>query len=163
MTKWIAVLPVCAWLHRIMVKTIPYLRSLAHLTREGVSVAGIRDSLTAIGMNSATFEMSFKQWFSAEELCRHWANGGKGIVVVVEPNEDFYQKTAIKERHSLRDFARKYILPYKAQLIQALELLALQYEEPLNQYLLLIERLNIISIKVRLANCEEIPWQQRQY
>ena len=143
---------------------LSYLRSLAHLTREGVSVAGIRDSLTAIGMNSATFEMSLeqlytdcplpailywdqnhfvvleklkgrsaqkarykianpafgKQWFSAEELCRHWSNGGKGIVVAVEPNEDFYQKTAIKERHSLRDFARKYILPYKAQLIQSL-------------------------------------------
>lgn len=46
---------------------------------------------------------------------------------------------------------------YKVQLIQALELLSLQYEEPLNQYLLLIERLNIISTKVRLANCEEIP------
>ena len=143
---------------------LSYLRSLAHLTREGVSVAGIRDSLTAIGMNSATFEMSLeqlytdcplpailywdqnhfvvleklkgqsaqkarykianpafgKQWFSAEELCRHWSNGGKGIVVAVEPNKDFYQKTAIKERHSLRDFARKYILPYKAQLIQSL-------------------------------------------
>lgn len=186
---------------------LSYLRSLAHLTREGVSVAGIRDSLTAIGMNSATFEMSLeqlytdcplpailywdqnhfvvleklkgrsaqkarykianpafgKQWFSAEELCRHWSNGGKGIVVAVEPNEDFYQKTAIKERHSLREFARKYILPYKAQLIQALELLSLQYEEPLNQYLLLIERLNIISTKVRLANYVEIPWQQRLY
>lgn len=59
-----------------------------------------------------------KQWFSAEELCRHWSNGGKGIVVAVEPNKDFYQKTAIKERHSLRDFARKYILPYKAQLTE---------------------------------------------
>lgn len=46
---------------------------------------------------------------------------------------------------------------YKVQLIQALELLSLQYEEPLNQYLLLIERLNIISTKVRLANCEKIP------
>jgi hypothetical protein len=100
---------------------LSYLRSLAHLTREGVSVAGIRDSLTAIGMNSATFEMSLeqlytdrplpailywdqnhfvvleklkgrsaqkarykianpafgKQWFSAEELCRHWSNGGR--------------------------------------------------------------------------------------
>lgn len=83
--------------------------------------------------------------------------------MAVEPNEDFYQKTAIKERHSLRDFARKYILPYKTQLILALELLALQYEEPFNQYLLLIERLNIISIKVRFANHKEIPWQQRLY
>lgn len=43
---------------------LSYLRSLAHLTREGVSVAGIRDSLTAIGMNSATFEMSLEQLYT---------------------------------------------------------------------------------------------------
>lgn len=37
---------------------LSYLRSLAHLTREGVSVAGIRDALKEIGMESATFEMT---------------------------------------------------------------------------------------------------------
>lgn len=43
---------------------LSYLRSLAHLTREGVSVAGIRDSLTAIGMNSATFdEYANQHWY----------------------------------------------------------------------------------------------------
>ncbi len=40
---------------------LSYLRSLAHLTREGVSVAGIRDALRAIGMESATFEMTLDQ------------------------------------------------------------------------------------------------------
>lgn len=45
---------------------LSYLRSLAHLTREGVSVAGIRDSLTAIGMNSATFD---------EHANQHWYIG----------------------------------------------------------------------------------------
>ncbi len=40
---------------------LSYLRSLAHLTREGVSVAGIRDALRAIGMESATFEMTLEQ------------------------------------------------------------------------------------------------------
>lgn len=64
MNKWIAVLPVCAWLHRIMVKTIPYLIYAHFLTREGVSAAGIRDSLTAIGMNSATFdEYANQHWY----------------------------------------------------------------------------------------------------
>ncbi|MCM1371542.1 MAG: cysteine peptidase family C39 domain-containing protein [Bacteroides sp.] len=40
---------------------LSYLRSLSHLTREGVSVAGIRDALKEIGMESATFEMTLEQ------------------------------------------------------------------------------------------------------
>ena len=40
---------------------LSYLRSLSHLTREGVSVAGIRDALWEIGMESATFEMTADQ------------------------------------------------------------------------------------------------------
>lgn len=40
---------------------LSYLRSLAHLTREGVSVAGIRDALGEIGIESATFEMTPEQ------------------------------------------------------------------------------------------------------
>jgi len=40
---------------------LSYLRTLSHLTREGVSVAGIRDALKEIGMNSATFEMTLDQ------------------------------------------------------------------------------------------------------
>ena len=37
------------------------LRSFSHLTREGVSVGGIRNALKEIGMESATFEMTTKQ------------------------------------------------------------------------------------------------------
>ena len=37
------------------------LRSLSHLTREGVSVAGIRDALNQIGADSASFEMTMEQ------------------------------------------------------------------------------------------------------
>lgn len=40
---------------------LSYLRSLSHLTREGVSIAGIRDALKTIGMDSATFEMTTEQ------------------------------------------------------------------------------------------------------
>ena len=40
---------------------LSYLRSLSHLTREGVSVAGIRHALGEIGMESATFEMTIGQ------------------------------------------------------------------------------------------------------
>lgn len=53
---------------------LSYLRSLAHLTREGVSVAGIRDALKEIGMESATFELTLEQ---LQEKCPlpailHW-------------------------------------------------------------------------------------------
>ena len=40
---------------------LSYLRSLSHLTREGVSVAGIRDALENIGADSASFEMTMEQ------------------------------------------------------------------------------------------------------
>lgn len=40
---------------------LSYLRSLSHLTREGVSVAGIRDALAQIGMESLSFEMTLEQ------------------------------------------------------------------------------------------------------
>lgn len=40
---------------------LSYLRSLSHLTREGVSVAGIRDALDKIGAESRTFELTLEQ------------------------------------------------------------------------------------------------------
>lgn len=40
---------------------LSYLRTLSHLTREGVSVAGIRDALKDIGMESASFELPLEQ------------------------------------------------------------------------------------------------------
>lgn len=40
---------------------ISYLRTLSHLSREGVSVAGIRDALNQIGADSASFEMTLEQ------------------------------------------------------------------------------------------------------
>ena len=40
---------------------LSYLRSLSQLTREGVSVSGIRHALEAIGIRSASFEMTTEQ------------------------------------------------------------------------------------------------------
>ena len=40
---------------------LAYLRSFSHLTREGISVDGIRNTLKEIGMESATFEMTPEQ------------------------------------------------------------------------------------------------------
>lgn len=142
---------------------LSYLRTLSHLSREGVSVAGIRDALTQIGMKSASFKMSLnqlrdkcplpailhweqnhfvvlydvkwnkwrKEWrysianpaygkhtFSEEELKRYWLNGDKGIVIAIEPTEEFYAKAPVKEKHSLIRFTQKYIWPFKHEMIQ---------------------------------------------
>ena len=40
---------------------LSYLRTLSYLTREGVSVAGIRNALTQIGMKSASFNVPLEQ------------------------------------------------------------------------------------------------------
>ena len=61
---------------------LSYLRSIAHLTREGVSVAGIRDALREIGMESAAFEMTTEQ---LREKCPlpailHWEQIGRAHV-----------------------------------------------------------------------------------
>lgn len=140
---------------------LSYLRSLSHLTREGVSVAGIRDALREIGMESATFEMTVDQleekcplpailhwnqhhfvvlykvsrsrWngrrvfhiadpaygkhgHEEDEFVLNWVNGEKGIVIAVEPTEEFYRKDPVKEKHSFISFARKYVWPFRRQM-----------------------------------------------
>ena len=54
--------------------SLPYLRTLSHLTREGVSVLGICTAFKEIGMNSSSFEMTLEQ---IKEICPlpailHW-------------------------------------------------------------------------------------------
>ena len=143
---------------------LSYLRSLSHLTREGVSVAGIRDALKAIGMESATFEMTPEQlhekcplpailhWeqnhfvvlydirksqltgnlkyyvanpaygkhgFTEDSFSRFWLNGDKGVVVAIEPKEEFFKKKPVKEKHSLLRFAHKYVWSYRWELSQS--------------------------------------------
>lgn len=143
---------------------LSYLRSLSHLTREGVSVAGIRDALEKIGADSASFEMTMEQlrtkcplpailhweqnhfvvlydvkqhkltkkWtyfvanpaygkhgFSESSFEKYWLNGGTGIVIAVEPQEEFYDKKPVKEKHSLTRFARKYVWPFRWELSQS--------------------------------------------
>ena len=143
---------------------LSYLRSLSHLTREGVSVAGIRDALKEIGMESATFEMTVEQlrgkcplpailhweqnhfvvlydirqsrWTGKWKYCvanpaygRHsfgeeafsgfWLNGDKGVVIAMEPQDEFFGKKAVKEKHSLLNFARKYVWPFRWELSQS--------------------------------------------
>lgn len=143
---------------------LSYLRSLSHLTREGVSVAGIRDALNHIGADSASFELTTEQlrekcplpailhweqnhfvvlydirqgrwrgkWkyyvanpaygkhaFTEESFERFWLNGEKGVVIAIEPREEFYEKKPVKERHSLIRFARKYVWPFRWELSQS--------------------------------------------
>lgn len=143
---------------------LSYLRSLSHLTREGVSVTGIRHALREIGMESATFEMTLEQlrekcpmpailhweqnhfvvlykvkqnrwtgkWnyyianpaygkhgFTEESFSGFWLNGDRGVVIAIEPKEEFFEKKPVKEKHSLLRFARKYVWPYRWELSQS--------------------------------------------
>lgn len=141
---------------------ISYLRSLSHLTREGVSIAGLRDALREIGMESATFELTMEQlqekcplpailhwdqnhfvvlcdvrrsrwtgqtkyyvanpaWgrqvLREDDFARHWTAGGKGVAIAVEPTEQFYRHPAIRRRHSLLHFARRYVWPFRWSMV----------------------------------------------
>ena len=143
---------------------LSYLRSLSHLTREGVSIAGIRDAMKNIGIESATFEATLeqlrekcpcpailhweqnhfvvlydvyrnkftgkwkyrianpaygKQTFNEESFSHYWVNGDKGVVIVLEPTEEFFERQAIKEKHSFFRFARKYVWPYRWEMSQS--------------------------------------------
>lgn len=143
---------------------LSYLRSLSHLTREGVSVAGIRDALDKIGADSATFELTIEQlrekcplpailhweqnhfvvlydvrrsrrtgrWsyrvanpaygkhtFTEDAFCGFWLNGGKGVVVAIEPRDEFFARNPVKEKHSLLRFARKYVWHFRWELSQS--------------------------------------------
>ena len=142
---------------------LSYLRSLAHLSREGVSVTGIRSALGEIGMQSASFEMTLSQlrekcplpailhweqnhfvvlynirwsrlkrrWIydvanpaygktslSEEDFSKRWLNGDKGIVVAMEPTEEFFSKPQVKESHSFLRFAHQYVFPFKHEMGQ---------------------------------------------
>jgi len=138
---------------------LSYLRSVSQLTREGVSVAGIRHALAAIGIESASFEMTVEQldsncplpailyWeqrhfvvlervtrhgrfvicdpaygrnhINKDEFERAWLNGEKGVVIAVEPTDGFYSNKGFTQHHSFADFAKKYIFPFKSQLLQS--------------------------------------------
>ena len=143
---------------------LSYLRTLAHLTREGVSVSGIRSALKEIGMDSATFEMTVEQlrtncplpailhweqnhfvvlygvkhsrfygkWkyqvanpaygkhsIGEDDFSRSWLNGDKGVVVALEPTDGFYERQAVKEKHSFVRFARKYVWPFRLEMLQS--------------------------------------------
>ncbi|MCM1312322.1 MAG: peptidase domain-containing ABC transporter [Bacteroides sp.] len=54
--------------------SLGHLRTLSHLTREGVSIAGIRDAMSQIGMQSASFEMTLDELYTKCPLpaILHW-------------------------------------------------------------------------------------------
>lgn len=139
---------------------LSYIRSLSRLTREGVSVAGVRNALSSIGIESASFAMTSDQlvvdcplpailyWeqkhfvvlkkvtskgrfviydpafgqYSASRVDfeKGWLNGDKGVVIACEPRHDFLTSTYEAPHHSFIDFFKKYILPFKWQLLQSM-------------------------------------------
>lgn len=44
--------------------------------------------------------------FSEEAFSGFWLNGDKGVVIAMEPQDEFFEKKAVKEKHSLLNFAR---------------------------------------------------------
>lgn len=149
--------------------SLQYLRQHSHLTREGVSITGIRKALDYIGIKSMSFEITAKQLYddfplpailyweqnhfvvlnkikgkdfnnakfvianpafgwqdiSLEDMKRHWENNDKGIVIAVEPEKKFYSMDEVKADNSFYKFSKKYIFPYKLQLIQLFIALAI--------------------------------------
>lgn len=142
---------------------LSYLRTLSHLNREGVSVAGIRSALGSIGIRSVSYEMTLDQLYelcpmpailhweqnhfvvlydirrgkvdgkmkfyvanpaygksvvSEEDFSKCWLNGDKGVLIAMEPTDEFYSRQDVKEKHSFLRFARKYVFPFKREIIQ---------------------------------------------
>lgn len=60
-----------------------------------------------------------KHGFSESSFEKYWLNGDTGIVIAVEPQEEFYDKKPVKEKHSLTCFARKYVWPFRWELSQS--------------------------------------------
>lgn len=60
-----------------------------------------------------------KHGFSESSFEKYWLNGDTGIVIAVEPQEEFYDKKPVKEKHSLTRFARKYVWPFRWELSQS--------------------------------------------
>jgi len=143
--------------------SLSYLRSLSQLNKEGVSVAGIRSALKAIGLESACFDLTLLQlrekcplptilhweqnhfvvlyrinknkisgkWnyfianpaygkhrYSEDNFKGYWLNGNKGIVVAIEPTDEFYKKDPGREQHSFLKFAKKYVWPFRKEMGQ---------------------------------------------
>ncbi len=55
--------------------------------------------------------------FSEKEFSGYWLNDSKGVAVACEPADDFFEREAVKEKHSLVRFARKYVWPFKRELM----------------------------------------------
>lgn len=142
---------------------LSYLRSLCGLTREGVSVAGIRQALDCIGFDSLSFAMTPAQlakdcplpailfWeqrhFVVLEritskgnfaICdpafgRHkltpcefeskWLNGYSGVVIAAEPGKNFCNLKPDLPKHGFMQCVRKYLVPYRVQMIQSIVVL----------------------------------------
>lgn len=52
-------------------------------------------------------------------MARYWLNGTKGVVIAIEPTEQFDKIPEVKPKHSLLRFARKYVWPFKLEMSQS--------------------------------------------
>lgn len=98
--------------------SLGYLRTLSHLTREGVSIAGIRDAMSQIGMQSASFEMTLDELYAKCPLpaILHWEQNH--FVVLYDISQDLWHKKRVYKianpafgKHSLteKEFAGHWL------------------------------------------------------
>jgi len=57
-----------------------------------------------------------KTALSEDDFSRGWVNGEKGVAIAMEPEEEFYSKPEVKEKHSFFRFARKYVFPFRREI-----------------------------------------------
>lgn len=60
-----------------------------------------------------------KHGFTEDSFSRFWLNDDKGVVIAIEPRDDFFEKKPVKEKHSLLRFSHKYVWPYRWELSQS--------------------------------------------
>lgn len=117
---------------------LSYLRNLSHLSRDGVSVLGIRNALNKIGLVSATYEMTLQQ---LQEMCPfpailHWEQNHFVVLYGVKfrrlknTREYYVANPAFgKTKLSEEDFSRSWLNGDKGVVI-AIEPTANFYEKP---------------------------------
>lgn len=59
-----------------------------------------------------------KHTFTEKDFKSYWQNGEKGVAIALKPTEDFYRKQAVKEKHSLFRFGKKYVWPFRREMGQ---------------------------------------------
>lgn len=59
-----------------------------------------------------------KHGMDEADFCRGWLNGRRGVVIAMEPSGSFFDQCPASDSHSFYAFARKYVWPFRHELLQ---------------------------------------------